>query len=321
MKPRRCARGFTLVELLVVITIIGVLIALLLPAVQAARESARRSECTNNLKQIGLAMHAHHDARRFLPPGFYIPPQGPFNVNLSESTWILYVLRYIEQGTLWDMVDQKKGFGSAGPPPATTNNSPVVVVPLPIMECPSNRKVSPCSNTYARGSYAANNGLGPMAEWDLSSLPLPALRVPGVFYINSQVRWSDFLDGTSNTALVSEIRVVPGGDFRGVMHYPEGPLYHHNYTPNSMVPDNIRTGFCVNDDRAPCIGTFTAWNNRRLIMTARSEHPGGVNVLFGDGGVRFVTSAIELKVWKAVCTPAGLPIGHADAPEVQVSGI
>jgi prepilin-type N-terminal cleavage/methylation domain-containing protein/prepilin-type processing-associated H-X9-DG protein len=300
------SRGFTLVELLVVIAIIGILIALLLPAVQAAREAARRTQCTNNLKQIGIAMHMHSDAKKRLPYGFYIPPEGPFNVNLSESTWIFHILRYIEQTALYNKADPTKGFGNATAPPATTNNSPVTVAPLSLMECPSNPKVPPWSSIYARGSYAANNGLGPMAEWDLSSLPLPATRVPGVFYINSQTRFADFIDGTVNTAMVSEVRVVPGNDFRGVLHYPEGPLYHHNYTPNSLVPDNIRNTMCVNDPRAPCVGSFTAWNNRRMIMTARSAHSGGVNVVFGDGSVRFVNETIALNVWQAVGTPRAI---------------
>jgi len=341
MKAFRYGRAFTLVELLVVITIIGILIALLLPAVQAAREAARRSECTNNLKQVGLAMHSHADARKCLPYGHKIPaPPLTNNQDMGESTWVVCIMRYMELGAIYDMIDPKVGFGSAAPAPSTTNNAPVCRTPIPQLQCPSNRKVDNWLwyNIYTRGSYVANNGIGPMAEWVYigpgSTTQLPASRIPGVFYVNSALRWSDFLDGTANTALVSEIRVVPGavvpppaapyapsGDQRGVFHYPEGPLYHHNYTPNSMVPDGTRAATCINDiERAPCYGAYTAWNNRSLTMTARSEHPGGVNVLFGDGSVRFVSNAIELVIWRALCTPAGLSPGQAGYPEPAVSG-
>jgi len=317
MKRSRHATGFTLVELLVVIAIIGILVALLLPAIQAAREAARRTQCTNNLKQIGLAMHMHHDVTKNLPYGHKIPAP-PFNNNqdFGESTWIFAILPYMELNAVYDMADPRFGFGSAAPAPSTTNNAPVVRERLPPFECPSNSQVNNVLwyNIYTRGGYVANNGLGPMREWVYigpgSTNALYAGRVPGVFYVNSQTRFSDFRDGTPNTALVSEIRVVlggaPNGDQRGVMHYPEGPLYHHNNTPNSMIPDGVRAATCVNDPDAPCVGTYTAWNNRSLTMTARSYHPGGVNVVFGDGNVRVVTDGIDLAVWQALCTPKAI---------------
>ncbi len=299
-------RAFTLVELLVVITIIGILIALLLPAVQAAREAARRSACTNNLKQIGLALHMHHDARTYLPYGHKIPLNGNNNSELGESTWILPILRYMEQQSLYDKVDATKGFGSANPLSPLANNFPVTSSPISAFECPSSRKTNSTLwwAAYARGSYVANNGIGPMTEWTTAA----PTRVTGVFYVNSQTCWADFADGTSNTALVSEINVVPGGtngDQRGVFHYPEGPLYHHNYTPNSMVPDRLRApnSGCTDDPQAPCVQGYTAWNNRALVITARSRHPGGVNLLLGDGSVRFVGNSVAINVWQPLCTP------------------
>jgi len=90
---------------------------------------------------------------------------------------------------------------------------------------------------------------------------------------------------------------------RGVMYYPEGPVYQHNNTPNSTVPDLIRSGVCSSDPLAPCVGNYTAYNNRQVVMTARSRHSGGVNVLMGDGGVRFAPNSTTLGVWKAICTP------------------
>jgi len=317
MISSRRMQGFTLVELLVVIAIIGILVALLLPAIQAAREAARRTQCVNNLKQIGLAMQMHHDTFKVLPYGHKIPAP-PYNNNqdFGEATWIFAILRYMELTAVHDMADPNLGFGSAAPPPSTTNNAPVVRMVLPPFECPSNSQVNDVLwfNIYTRGSYVANNGIGPMAEWLYigpgSTNTLAAGRVPGVFYINSRTRFSDFLDGTGNTALASEVRLVlggaPNGDQRGVMFYPEGPLYHHNNTPNSMIPDGIRGATCVNDPLVPCFPAYNAWNNRSLTMTARSYHPGGVNVVFGDGNVRFVTDPIDLGIWRALCTPKAI---------------
>ncbi|MEO2048685.1 MAG: DUF1559 domain-containing protein, partial [Pirellulales bacterium] len=125
----------------------------------------------------------------------------------------------------------------------------------------------------------------------------------GAFFLNSKLRTASIIDGTSKTAFVSEIRVVEGNDFRGVFHYPEGPLYHHNYTPNSLIPDEIRQSMCVDVPEAPCIGTFNSWNPRRLTMTARSYHSGGVNLLLGDSSARFIDDSIDLGVWQALATP------------------
>ena len=141
-----------------------------------------------------------------------------------------------------------------------------------------------------------------------STIAFSGPNVAGVFYLNSSLSAADIRDGLSHTAFASEIRVVDGLDFRGVLHYPEGPLYHHNYTPNSSVPDEIRSGGCVSVPDAPCDGSlFNSWNPRKLTMTARSAHPGGVDLLLGDGGVRFVGDSVALNVWQALCTPCSAP--------------
>jgi prepilin-type processing-associated H-X9-DG protein len=294
------------VELLVVIAIIGILIALLLPAVQAAREAARRSQCTNNLKQIGLGLHMHHDRDKYFPPGHYSPQGGTSCNNGSEATWVTYILPFLEQEPAYDQIDWNYGFGCG-------QNQVVTDLFLTTFHCPSDKKPA-SSSTFARGNYVANNGIGPMREWTITqganALP-PVSREGGVFYMNSNIAIAELLDGTSQTAMVSEIRVAKPGDFRGVMHYPENPLYHHNYTPNTLVPDEIRSSLCVTEIRVPCIGTSTAWNNRAVIMTARSYHPGGVNLALGDGSVRFVQETIQLDIWRAICTPkaaAGEPV-------------
>ena len=123
-----------------------------------------------------------------------------------------------------------------------------------------------------------------------------------MFYMNSNLRLSKITDGTSKTVTISEIIALNEPDFRGVLHYPEGPLYHHNYTPNSSVPDNLRTNAgstitCTSTYEAPCIGTFAGWNApRSLLMTSRSRHVGGVTVGMADGSAHFVTDDIDAAV-------------------------
>ena len=316
------ARGFTLVELLVVIAIIGILIALLLPAVQAAREAARGSQCTNNLKQIGLAMHFHHDKKKMFPPG------GASGENTgsakdkpatpNECTWIAFTYPFIEQTALDAQIDWTKlnsnFYQVAG--------VKVYNLPVPLFFCPSD--TTPPPNTtytglnFARGNYVANNGIGPAIEYRRGpghTTPEYLGRPGGMFYMNSWLKFSDIKDGTSQTVMISEIRCPKDPrDGRGIMHYPEGPLYQHNRTPNSLVPDEIRQAWCFTTPKAPCIGGFSAYNNVKYIATARSSHPGGVNVLLGDGSVRFISETIALNTWQALSSPelvtGELPIGE-----------
>ena len=304
----RSNRAFTLVELLVVITIIGILISLLLPAVQAAREAARRMQCGNNLKQIGLALHLHNEAKGYFPPGHYWSQKTTGSDDGAEATWITYSLPYLEQKNLYDTINWEQAFGQV----ASGQNVTVCKTSLSVFACPSNEQVEPIfSSGYARGTYAANNGFGPMAESDCANLPMK--RPGGVFYFNSNMTASQVRDGLSNTAFVAEIRAVPGEDFRGVLHYPEGPLYHYNYTPNSAVPDEIRGDACISVDGAPCDGSlFNSWNPRVLTMAARSNHSGGVNLALGDGSVRFVGDSVALVAWQALGTPQGSEVTSGD---------
>ena len=302
-------RGFTLVELLIVITIIGILISLLLPAVQAAREAARRAQCINNLKQIGVAMHNHHSAKNCFPAGYLWPPTG--NVDGAESTWVTYLLPYLEQDAVYAMIDWKVAFGQAWEPPSYPQRNVTQVFFPSIMECPSALTVDHENlwyGTWARGNYVANNGFGPQVEW---TTPV-AGRMAGVFFIETTMSGlgaNEISDGLSNTAFVSEALTIPGHDtgayggedVRGVMQYPEGPFYQDNCTPNDKTSDQVRAGYCVSDPAAPCIEV----GGRAAIQTARSAHPGGVNLLLGDGSARLVNDAIALTVWQALASPAG----------------
>jgi len=300
--------------LLVVIAIICILIGLLVPSVQKVREAAARAQCLNNLKQIIVAQHHYHEDYKRLTPG-YLSYGSPWEGSLdySEATWVYFLLPYLEQGNLANTVDYStikqpgEGFGH------TTNTTDLIrQTRLAIFQCPAD---NPGANHvgsawlqpgWARGNYAANGGIGPMTS-PPGEIP-PDHTTPGVFDLASRMRLTDILDGTSNTVFVSELLNIPGDDWRGMMHYPEGCIYQHNYTPNSVaMPDQNRDGYCVSVTEAPCIATYTDWFNRQLLYTARSRHPSGVNVGMGDGGVRFATDGIAPAVWQALCTPQAAP--------------
>jgi prepilin-type N-terminal cleavage/methylation domain-containing protein len=295
--------AFTLIELLVVIAIIAVLVALLLPAVQKVRETANRASCLNNLKQIGLALHNYHDSQGSFPPGYI----ERFPSLSDRANWITLILPYFEQDNLWKTYDPNQSTGGG------TNNFLLNRTKVKLFKCPSDIELppkpyppDPSIGPWALGNYLANNGLGPMiSHWE----PAPSVAQPGVFMVNSKTRIADLLDGTSTTMLVTECLNVPGigsrEDWRGNLSYPENCLFHWNHTPNTSNPDWLRDVLCVSVPRAPCIGTHTAYNNRRNIVSARSNHSGGVQVLFGDGGVRFVTDNIDLATWQALGSPAG----------------
>lgn len=303
IRQQASLRGFTLVELLVVIAIIGVLVALLLPAVQQAREAARRMQCTNNLKQIGLALHNHHDTYNKFPAGHVWAIGTNGNDLAAESTWVLYLLPFLEMNNLYDLADLNQGFGHG----TTNNNGDVITQSVPSMLCPSGPS-DPGNwvTDYARGSYVGNNGLGPLVEQAIATSELRARQRRGVLSMNSKTRFADMVDGSTNTAFVSETIAVVGNDQRGVLFYPEGPFYHHDRTPNSAAPDELRNGTCVNDRNAPCIGTYTGHSDRSLLFSARSLHPGGVMVTMGDGSVQFATETIDLNIWRAASTPSAL---------------
>ena len=289
-RERSCS-GFTLVELLVVIAIIGILIALLLPAVQAAREAARRAQCLNNLKQLGLGLHNYHDAMKSFPPGHILYPTSSMG---DYVTWPLFLFPYVEQGALYEQNDFSSSWGGCG------RNSAVLSQALPTFQCPSDGKSDFGHTCRTRNNYVTNTGIGYLRK------ELPASQTLGIFVQNECLRMRDVTDGLSNTVAFAElIKVRKGYDFRGVWSYPEGCHYQHDRTPNTPIPDEIRTSFCVNVPEAPCIGTYSAHNTRAILLSARSRHPGGVQVLLLDGSVRFVSETIDTQTWQDLGTPYG----------------
>ncbi|WP_437200948.1 DUF1559 family PulG-like putative transporter [Planctomicrobium sp. SH664] len=299
--------GFTLIELLVVIAIIAVLIALLLPAVQQAREAARRTQCRNHLKQIGLALHNYHDAHNTFTPLGVADTRGSF-----YNTWVALLLPYVDQSGLYNQSD----FSVQAWQAANAKAKALRESKLSYMTCPTDGDTDLAEflgSYFSKGNYIANAGPGPGAvdeSVNFWSLPV-AYRSgkPGApFTLSANRNIRDFTDGTSNIVMVSEIIRVNGNDFRGALfRLPEFCYYNHDRSPNTSTPDEIRGtpySMCVSTAEAPCVGTFTGWQDsaKLAVISARSKHVGGVTALLADGSVRFVSQNLNLEIWQNLGT-------------------
>ncbi len=287
--------GFTLVELLVVIAIIGILIALLLPAVQAAREAARRAQCTNHLKQIGLALHNYHDAHKAFPLGHIM--LGINGVTTSQQgSWIKGLLPQMELKSVYDTFNHEAAWWQ----PA---NQTVRGIKISVFTCPSDIDAEIFNTAYDfgfRGNYAGNSGIG-MYKREYRPSFQDQLTVRGPFVHGFSARFSDLTDGTSNTAAVAEICKAKGNDSRGALFADSGTVqYCHDYVPNELVNDV--TERCVSETKLPCTSGGSSGPHR---LTARSKHPGGVNLLLFDGSVRFVSETIDRTIWQAAASMSG----------------
>jgi prepilin-type N-terminal cleavage/methylation domain-containing protein/prepilin-type processing-associated H-X9-DG protein len=293
--PRRwnSDRGFTLVELLVVIAIIGILIALLLPAVQAAREAARRTQCLNHLKQWGLAIHVFHDTKKRLPLG---SRSGP------RQTWVMNIWPYIELNTLAEKNDLDINFYQPpGTIPGTLNGLTGLYVPF--YYCPSDAGSDLTNGTYQRrrGNYVVNWG-NARYGMDLDVGIAPFSHVGGDRTKPRTTTLADIVDGTSNTAMLSEVLRAwspDDNDWRGDIHNDDGVCrFHTLVSPNTSVPDIIESGWFQNTDDP--LMPAVAGGRTSQVAAARSRHSGGVNVVNCDGSVRFVNDGITLEVWQAI---------------------
>ncbi len=319
----RCRKrnGFTLVELLVVIAIIGVMVGLLLPAVQAAREAARRMSCSNNLKQMGLAMHNYHDTHmRFPPAGLHIRDGEGASATSSSwgPSWVLMLLPFFEQGNLHGQYNFSLTRARDGV------NASVVTQEIPSLKCPSDGGAKqPWSNSvgFARGNYAANCGVS--NAFSRSNFDLKRERGPFTNARRYSTKMADIEDGTSNTLLIGEI--VAGdrsGDVRGAWAYPSG-VYFSGGTPHYTTPRlQLRmNGNALNNDLrdrpSRCSADDTDRHLRctaggsRAYQTARSKHPGGVQFTLADGSSRFISETIQFDTWLRLLAQAdGAVIGE-----------
>jgi len=298
MKPS--PRGFTLVELLVVIAIIGVLVALLLPAVQAAREAARRSSCSNNLKQLAIAAHNRHDQLGTLPPGM-----GPYGC--CWGTWVPLILPYIEQANVSDKYVNWGGNDMTGPRYSSSPNTVNVTnVRFKVMSCPSDQNNVPFNN-LTNHNYAANwgnTGYGQSTVQGIRFLEAPFGIAKEVNKPFDGKRLAQLTDGTSTTVLFFEVRQGQGRDLRGFTWWGDAAGATAFLAPNSPLPDRIYTDFYCNNIpiNPPCDVSNTT---NPSMYASRSRHPGGVQIALADGSVRFVAQTVAIDVWRAASTAQG----------------
>ena len=299
--------GFTLVELLVVIAIIGILIALLLPAVQSAREASRRTGCVNNLHNLGLAMHGYADTHGVMPMGTHRRPSGggrpPWQTN--QASWIARVLPYLEEVELHDRIDWDLEPGDQGV------NVDVMGVHLDIVRCPSDPiheiKLEWISDGgHPLGAFAPTNYVVCMGDND------DAWIYTGVFGINSDTRIGQITDGTSQTMMISECKIAEplvkyygsltgyhkclAGTSRNTSRYnvePRGFSWFYAQVNQSWNYNTILTPNDTVASKHEC----QMWSEKTT-LAARSRHVGGVNVALADGSVRLVADEVDYDIWQ-----------------------
>jgi len=333
MQKNTCTKGFTIIELLVIITIIGILVALLLPAVQQARETARRMQCQNNLKQLDLALHNHESALRDFPSGV-IRKKWAQQPTWSDGHWAWGVfanlLPYVEQDTLHNQLDLDRPLLGAPPFfPILPEHRDSVNKPIGLYLCPSDLGTV-LDDRYRPLNYVACLGSGVKTSTQEAGADTD---VDGMFYANSRTRPRDITDGMSNTVAFSETilgRGNPGPDGFVVSTSPSrseevwaalfpwvtrtlsdsacdsasafGVTRGNAWAPASHLSGFFNAYLPPNSRRPDCIVHYSfspGW------VAARSRHINGVNTAFADGSVRFVSDTVDLATWRTLSTRNG----------------
>lgn len=321
MRPRF---AFTLIELLVVIAIIGILIGLLVPAVQKIRDSAARTQCQNNLKQLGLASHNYLTAKKVLPAG----------ATQNVSQWAFSVqsqlLPYVEQESLKNLIDftQPLTTGSGGAQTLNLVHQPAAQALVPLFLCPADAGPTLYQNngaSWSPNNYMINMGTGTTAQ----SL---AVANDGLVWYTSKIRIAHIRDGTSNTLLFAE--AIRGNNAETNGAAPLDPIRQYASFGGQGNPALMSDSFCANATRwAGTRGSTWLWgrefnvcfttfhkpnqkitdcgNNGAGFYKAASFHSGGVNVVMADGSVRFINDSVTLETWRALSTRGGEePLGE-----------
>jgi prepilin-type N-terminal cleavage/methylation domain-containing protein len=308
---RGARSGFTLIELLVVIAIIAILIALLLPAVQQAREAARRTQCRNNLKQIGLALHNYNDNHNALPSGSIVQLNAAGTQDFGHGwTWHASILPYIDQAPLFQAIQGVNGMGGD---PGDQNTGTTQVFRSSTLAgfwCPSQPDVRNGSqkNGYQTCNYNGNMGTrigngnddcygtGMSTPAHIRTNVWGCMNGNGIFYISSSVRFRDVTDGLSNTIFVSEVP-DSGGDAIGIFNAGCDRRAIFSGGADSNPPTEMTEYLIAAESNDPINGGAEE--------AAGSWHVGGAHFVMGDGSVRFLSENMHMATYQALSTRAG----------------
>lgn len=330
VRSGKARRAFTLVELLVVISIVGVMVSMLLPAVQQAREAARRTRCQNNLKQLALATHLYADVHRVFPPSATVDLAR--EVTENNVSWGVHgrILPFLEHRAIAERVDFTRGWDY---------QQAIDGLHIGVFACPSDpeamRKRDPGSGKVHLYPTTYGFNFGTWFVFD----PFTGQGGDGLFFPNSALSWSSIVDGANNTLLVAEVKawqpyrrnggpptfqppesveeasavIASAPDFKDTGHteWPDGRVHHTGFTatfpPNTSIP-------CLGGGATHPACDYNSWQEGRngragrptfAIVTSRSYHPGIVHAALADGSVRSFSERIDKAVWRALATRAG----------------